>query len=154
MSGLTDDTPDAEEIENRLIFGSVLGAVVATMYGLVIYPALFGSGALIPMMGMPILVQGWIFVFSSFVVFYTGWPLIEGAVESYRQRRPDRHMVVGTAVALGYTYSTYSVYTADTLYIPFDLVVFTTLLGLFVLHYKPLHDDIPVVSHLRNRWRG
>jgi Cu2+-exporting ATPase len=100
----------------RLGFGVLVGMFVMIPYLIFIYPVHFG-----------VLYPDWmleqvtrqlenarypfyvIFVMTSLVVFYTGWPLLQGAYVSLRAREPNMNLLVSLAALGAYCYSTLAV---------------------------------------------
>ena len=96
----------------RLGFGALVGMFVMIPYLIFVYPVHF-----------QVLYSDWmlqqvtqqlenarypfyvIFVMTSLVLFYTGWPLLQGAYVSLRAREPNMNLLVSLAAVGAYLYS-------------------------------------------------
>ncbi|RLE09171.1 MAG: heavy metal translocating P-type ATPase [Candidatus Aminicenantes bacterium] len=59
---------------------------------------------------LEILFQKWIlFLLSSSIYFYGGWPFLKGAVQEIRNRRPGMMTLIGTAISVAFFYSSATV---------------------------------------------
>ncbi|MEF8783115.1 MAG: heavy metal translocating P-type ATPase [Haloarculaceae archaeon] len=100
----------------RLGFGALVGMFVMIPYLIFVYPVHF-----------QVLYSDWmlqqvtqqlenarypfyvIFVMTSLVLFYTGWPLLQGAYVSLRAREPNMNLLVSLAAVGAYLYSVLAV---------------------------------------------
>jgi Cu2+-exporting ATPase len=100
----------------RIGFGVLVGMFVMIPYLVFIYPVHFG--VLYPEWMLEQVTRQLenaqypfyvIFVMTSLVVLYTGWPLLQGAYVSLRAREPNMNLLVSLAVLGAYSYSTLAV---------------------------------------------
>ena len=90
-----------------LVGGGFFGMMVMLWYGLFLYPTYFGYDPIVEPGGYDALfIYANIWLFTSFVLFYTGWPLLRGAVVSLRARAPNMDLLVSIAALSAYFYST------------------------------------------------
>ena len=99
-----DDTSDTAKF---LVGGGLFGMMVMVWYALFLYPTYFGYEPVAEFGGFDgIYVFGNIWVLSSFVLFYTGWPILRGAYVSLRAGEPNMDLLVALAATSAYVYST------------------------------------------------
>ncbi|MFP8951376.1 heavy metal translocating P-type ATPase [Natrialbaceae archaeon A-arb3/5] len=102
------DGSDAEQaLVSFLIGGGLFGMMVMVWYAVFLYPTYFGYDAVVDFGGYDgqyLAVNIWLM--TSFVLFYTGYPILRGAVVSLRARMPNMDLLVATAAVGSYAYST------------------------------------------------
>ncbi|MEF8822235.1 MAG: cation-translocating P-type ATPase, partial [Halovenus sp.] len=87
--------------------GGFFGMMVMVWYALFLYPTYFGYDPVVEFGGFDgLYVFGNIWIMTSFVLFYTGWPIIRGAYVSLRSGVPNMDLLVALAAVSAYTYST------------------------------------------------
>lgn len=100
-----------QETFTRLLVGAVLAFLIMPWYVFFLYPSYVGietgilsadmttdAGLYIPM--------GIVALFSTGVIFYTGWPILRGAYVSLRTRRPNMDLLLSIAILSAFAYST------------------------------------------------
>ena len=103
--GRPDD--DTNEIAKFLAGGGFFGMMVMVWYALFLYPTYFGYEPVADFGSFDgIYVFANIWVMSSFVLFYTGWPILRGAYVSLRAGVPNMDLLVALAATSAYVYST------------------------------------------------
>jgi Cu2+-exporting ATPase len=98
---------DANETAKFLAGGGFFGMMVMVWYALFLYPTYFGYEPVADFGGFDgLYVFANIWVMSSFVLFYTGWPILRGAYVSLRAGVPNMDLLVALAAVSAYVYST------------------------------------------------
>jgi Cu2+-exporting ATPase len=98
---------DANETVKFLVGGGFFGMMVMMWYALFLYPTYFGYDPVVEFGGYDgLYVFANIWVMSSFVLFYTGWPILRGAFVSLRAGVPNMDLLVALAACSAYAYST------------------------------------------------
>ncbi len=100
-----DDEP-AGHVARFLLGGGFFGMMVMVWYVLFLYPTYFGWEPVVSL-------DGWagyyivanIWLFTSVVLFYTGWPILQGALVSLRARAPNMDLLIALAALSAYAYS-------------------------------------------------
>ncbi|MFC7134295.1 MULTISPECIES: heavy metal translocating P-type ATPase [Salinibaculum] len=104
-----DTEPENEDaqVARFLAGGGFFGMMTMMWYVLFIYPQHFGFDPVVEFgfFGRAYLL-GQIWLFSSAVLFYTGWPLLRGAYVSLRAGQPNMDLLVALAATSAYVYST------------------------------------------------
>ncbi|ELZ46406.1 ATPase P [Halorubrum californiense DSM 19288] len=133
--------PDADEddaVVRFLIGGGFFGMMAMLWYVLFLYPTYFGYEPIIELGGVSgtyLFAQIWIF--SSIVLFYTGYPILRGAYVSLRARQPNMDLLVSLAAASSYAYSTLALLVGRTdLY--FDVTIAVILVVTAGNHYESI----------------
>ena len=95
------------ETAKFLAGGGFFGMMVMVWYALFLYPTYFGYDPVVEFGGFDgIYVFANIWVMTSFVLFYTGWPILRGAAVSLRAGVPNMDLLVALAACSAYAYST------------------------------------------------
>ena len=105
-SASADPAPDVT-ITRFLIGGGFFGMMVMLWYVLFLYPTYFGYAPIIDLSGtagLYLFLQIWLM--TSIVLLYTGFPLLRGAYVSLRARQPNMDLLVSIAACSAYLYST------------------------------------------------
>ncbi|SEK48825.1 heavy metal translocating P-type ATPase [Haloferax larsenii] len=117
----------AERSDNQVarfvIGGGVFGMMVMMWYVLFLYPTYVGISPVVELGffdGMYIL--GNIWLMTSIVLFYTGFPILRGAVVSLRAGQPNMDLLVSLAATSAYVYSTAAVVLGES-HVYFDVTV-------------------------------
>ena len=98
---------DGSDVVRFLIGGGFFGMMAMLWYILFLYPTYFGYAPLVDLGGFAFAYIGAnIWVFTSVVLFYTGFPLLRGAYVSLRAGRPNTDLLVSLAAVGAYVYST------------------------------------------------
>jgi Cu2+-exporting ATPase len=98
---------DTNEIAKFLAGGGFFGMMVMVWYALFLYPTYFGYEPVADFGSFDgIYVFANIWVMTSFVLFYTGWPILRGAYVSLRAGVPNMDLLVALAATSAYVYST------------------------------------------------
>jgi len=98
---------DGSDVVRFLIGGGFFGMMAMLWYVLFLYPTYFGYPPLVDLGGFAFAyIAANIWVFTSVVLFYTGYPLLRGAYVSLRAGRPNTDLLVSLAAVGAYVYST------------------------------------------------
>ncbi|MFP9060335.1 heavy metal translocating P-type ATPase [Natrialbaceae archaeon A-chndr2] len=101
----TDD--DGQATVKFLAGGGLFGMMVMLWYVLFLYPTYFGFDPVVEFGHYDQLyVFANIWLMTSFVLFYTGFPILRGAYVSLRARMPNMDLLVALAALASYAYST------------------------------------------------
>ncbi|ARS89347.1 heavy metal translocating P-type ATPase [Natrarchaeobaculum aegyptiacum] len=109
-SDRADDDDGADEgqaLVKFLIGGGLFGMMVMVWYAVFLYPSYFGYDPFVEFGsydGYYVAVNIWLM--TSFVLFYTGYPILRGAYVSVRAGVPNMDLLVSTAALGAYAYST------------------------------------------------
>ena len=90
-----------------LIGGGLFGMMVMIWYVLFLYPRYFGYDPVVELGrydGLYVFANIWLM--TSFVLFYTGYPILRGAYVSLRAGMPNMDLLVSVAALSAYAYST------------------------------------------------
>jgi Cu2+-exporting ATPase len=131
-----DSDGDDVAVVRFLIGGGFFGMMAMLWYVLFLYPTYFGYDPILDLGGVSgtyLFAQVW--VFTSIVLFYTGYPILRGAYVSLWARRPNMDLLVSLAAASSYTYSTLAMLLGRTdLY--FDVTIAVILVVTAGNHYE------------------
>jgi Cu2+-exporting ATPase len=126
------ETEGRQEPPWRLLVGGFCGMMVMSWYLIFLYPAYFnftptqaawaGAGASGPL-GLSSLANLWLL--TSVVLFFTGWPILRGAYVSLRAGKPNMDLLVALAAVNAYVYSTILALRGGEVY--FDITVVVVL---------------------------
>ncbi|WP_135830277.1 heavy metal translocating P-type ATPase [Halorussus halobius] len=120
--GGDDERADARLVR-FLIGGGVFGMMVMLWYVLFLYPTYLGFEPLVDLGGFDgLYLFGNVWLMSSIVLFYTGFPILRGAVVSLDARQPNMDLLVALAATSSYLYSTVAVALGRT-HVYFDVTV-------------------------------
>ena len=98
---------NVNEAAKFLAGGGFFGMMVMVWYALFLYPTYFGYDPIVEFGGYDgIYVFANIWLMTSFVLFYTGWPILRGAYVSLRAGAPNMDLLVALAACSAYAYST------------------------------------------------
>ena len=98
---------EANAVAKFLAGGGFFGMMVMMWYVLFLYPTYFGYDPVVDLDGyVGLYVFANIWLMTSFVLFYTGWPIIRGAYVSLRAGAPNMDLLVTLAACSAYAYST------------------------------------------------
>ncbi|GAB7090769.1 cation-translocating P-type ATPase [Halorubrum luteum] len=132
--------PEGDDVEvvRFLIGGGFFGMMAMLWYVVFLYPTYFGYDPLIDLGGFDgLYLFAHIWVFSSIVLFYTGFPILRGAYVSLRARQPNMDLLVSLAAVSSYAYSTLAMLIGRTdLY--FDVTIAVILVVVAGNHYEAL----------------
>ena len=137
-SDRADPEPDADDVAvvRFLIGGGFFGMMAMLWYVLFLYPTYFGYEPILDLGGVSgtyLFAQIW--VFTSIVLFYTGYPILRGAYVSLRARQPNMDLLVSLAAGSSYAYSTLALLLGRTdLY--FDVTIAVILVVTAGNHYE------------------
>ncbi|WP_048078133.1 cation transporter, partial [Halorubrum sp. AJ67] len=137
-SDRADPEPDSDDVAvvRFLIGGGFFGMMAMLWYVLFLYPTYFGYDPILDLGGVTgtyLFAQIW--VFTSIVLFYTGYPILRGAYVSLRARRPNMDLLVSLAAGSSYAYSTLALLVGRTdLY--FDVTIAVILVVTAGNHYE------------------
>ncbi|KAB1188999.1 MULTISPECIES: heavy metal translocating P-type ATPase [Haloferax] len=117
----------AERTDNQVarfvIGGGVFGMMVMLWYILFLYPTYVGFSPVVELGVFDgIYILGNIWLMTSIVLFYTGFPILRGAVVSLRAGQPNMDLLVSLAATSAYVYSTAAVVVGET-HVYFDVTV-------------------------------
>ncbi|RQH01835.1 heavy metal translocating P-type ATPase [Natrarchaeobius oligotrophus] len=102
-----DDATADQALVKFLVGGGLFGMMVMVWYAVFLYPTYFGYEPVVDFGGFDgyyLAVNIWLM--TSFVLFYTGFPILRGAYVSLRARMPNMDLLVATAAGGSYAYST------------------------------------------------
>ena len=121
---------DSSDQVGRLLVGGFFGMMTMLWYVLFLYPTYVGVDASLLLFdvsspaGVYLVANVW--VMSTVVLVYTGFPILRGAYVSLRAREPNMDLLVATAATTAYVYSTLLALTGvNELY--FDITVVVVL---------------------------
>ena len=101
---------DTNEVVKFLVGGGLFGMMVMMWYALFLYPTYFGYEPLADFGGLDgLYIFGNIWLMATFVLFYTGWPILRGAFVSLRAGVPNMDLLVALAACSAYAYSTLAI---------------------------------------------
>ncbi|MGK7369443.1 MAG: heavy metal translocating P-type ATPase, partial [Candidatus Halalkalibacterium sp. M3_1C_030] len=90
----------------RLVIGGFFGIIGLLLYSLFLYPAYFTGEGFIPLSDSEIyFFISNILVMTSFVLFYTGFPILRGAWVSLSVLKPNMDLLISIAALSAYLYS-------------------------------------------------
>jgi len=103
-----DGEDDTTETIGRLIIGGFFGMMTMAWYVLFLYPTYLGMEvSLLDVTGAAGQYLLWnVWVMTSIVLGYTGYPILRGAYVSLRAGRPNMDLLVALAAGTAYVYST------------------------------------------------
>ncbi|WP_418281130.1 heavy metal translocating P-type ATPase [Halorubrum sp. DTA98] len=137
-SDRADPDPDGDDVDvvRFLIGGGFFGMMAMLWYVLFLYPTYFGYDPFLDLDGIDgLYLFAHIWVFSSIVLFYTGYPILRGAYVSLRARQPNMDLLVSLAAVSSYAYSTLAMVLGRTdLY--FDVTIAVVLVVVAGTHYE------------------
>ncbi|ELY48262.1 heavy metal translocating P-type ATPase [Natronorubrum sulfidifaciens] len=132
------DEPRDAALVKFLIGGGMFGMMVMVWYALFLYPTYFGYEPLAEFGsydGYYVVANIWLM--TSFVLFYTGYPILRGAYVSLRAGMPNMDLLVTLAATGSYSYSTLAMALGRTdLY--FDVTVAVILVVTAGTYYEGL----------------
>lgn len=119
-----------------LIGGGFFGMMAMLWYILFLYPTYFGYDPVVEFGTYDFaFVAGHIWLFTSIVLFYTGYPLLRGAFVSLRAGMPNTDLLVSLAAVGAYSYSTLAMFLGRTdLY--FDVTIAVILVVTAGTYYE------------------
>lgn len=96
---------DLNEV-GRLVMGGFLGIIGLLLYSLFLYPTYIGGEGFVPLrIEEKLFFVSNIFVMTSFVLFYTGYPILRGAWVSISVLKPNMDLLIAIAAVSAYLYS-------------------------------------------------
>ncbi|EMA66587.1 ATPase P [Halorubrum aidingense JCM 13560] len=130
--------PDGDDVAivRFLIGGGFFGMMAMLWYVLFLYPTYFGYDPILDLGGVSgVYLFAQIWVFTSIVLFYTGYPILRGAYVSLRARQPNMDLLVSLAAVSSYAYSSLALLIGRTdLY--FDVTIAVILVVTAGNHYE------------------
>ncbi len=103
----TERSDEGQALVKFLIGGGLFGMMVMVWYGVFLYPTYFGYEPVADFGGYDgLYVAVNIWLMTTFVLFYTGYPILRGAYVSLRAGVPNMDLLVATAALGAYAYST------------------------------------------------
>ncbi|WP_226005267.1 heavy metal translocating P-type ATPase [Natrinema salinisoli] len=131
-----DDETDADDGLVSLLLGGFFGMMVMVWYVLFLYPTYFGFEPVADFGGYDgLFLAANIWLLASFILFYTGYPILRGAYVSLRAGRPNMDLLVATAALGSYTYSVIAMLLGE-LHLYFDVTVAIVLVVTAGTHYE------------------
>ena len=119
-----------------LIGGGVFGMMVMVWYVLFLYPSYLGFDAFVDLGGFDgLYLFGNVWLMSSIVLFYTGYPILRGAVVSLRAGEPNMDLLISLAATSSYAYSTLAMLVGET-HLYFDVTVAIVLVVTLGNYYE------------------
>jgi Cu2+-exporting ATPase len=117
------DGPEGSGLASVLIGGGVFGMMVMVWYAAFLYPTYLGLPQLVDLGGLDgLYVVGNVWVMSSVVLCYTGYPILRGAYVSLAARQPNMDLLVALAAVAAYLFSVAS-WLAGRTHVYFDVTV-------------------------------
>ncbi len=99
--------PEDAQVARLLAGGGFLGMMVMLWYALFVYPQHFGFEPIVDFGTFGRLyLLGQIWLFTTAILLYTGFPLLRGAYVSLRAGQPNMDLLVALAATSAYLYST------------------------------------------------
>ncbi|MFC6716356.1 heavy metal translocating P-type ATPase [Natrialbaceae archaeon GCM10025810] len=118
-----DGEPGSDDGLARLLLGGFFGMMVMVWYVLFLYPTYFGLEPVVDFGGYErTFLSANIWAFTSFVLLYTGYPILRGAYVSLRAGRPNMDLLVATAALGSYGYSAVAIALGES-HLYFDVTV-------------------------------
>lgn len=108
-SDRADPEPEGDDVDvvRFLVGGGFFGMMAMLWYVLFLYPTYFGYDPLLDLGGVSgLYLFANVWLFTSIVLFYTGYPILRGAYVSLRAGRPNMDLLVSLAAVSSYAYST------------------------------------------------
>ncbi|GAB3672994.1 heavy metal translocating P-type ATPase [Halopiger thermotolerans] len=119
----TDGGSGSDDGLLRLLIGGFFGMMVMMWYALFLYPTYFGFEPVAEFGSYDgIFLAANVWVFTSIVLFYAGYPILRGAIVSLRAGRPNMDLLVATAALGAYVYSAVATLLGQ-LHLYFDVTV-------------------------------
>ncbi|MDZ7681274.1 MAG: HAD-IC family P-type ATPase [Fodinibius sp.] len=98
-----------------LVMGGFLGIIGLLLYSLFLYPAYINGQGFIPLTASEqLFFISNIFVMTSFVLFYTGFPILRGGWVSISVLKPNMDLLIAIAAVSAYLYSFGALITGST----------------------------------------
>ncbi|QCS43822.1 cation-translocating P-type ATPase [Natrinema versiforme] len=130
-----DSDPDDDGL-TRLLLGGFFGMMVMVWYVLFLYPTYFDLEPIVAFDGYELaFLSANIWAFTSFILFYTGYPILRGASVSLRAGRPNMDLLVATAALGSYGYSAVAIVLGES-HLYFDVTVAVVLVVTAGTHYE------------------
>ncbi|GGC61263.1 heavy metal translocating P-type ATPase [Haloferax sulfurifontis] len=124
------------QVARFVIGGGVFGMMVMLWYVLFLYPTYVGFQPVVELGVFDgIYILGNIWVMTSIVLFYTGFPILRGALVSLRAGQPNMDLLVSLAATSAYVYSTAAVLVGET-HVYFDVTVAIVLVVTLGNYYE------------------
>ncbi|WP_416839126.1 heavy metal translocating P-type ATPase [Haloferax sp. DFSO52] len=124
------------QVARFVIGGGVFGMMVMLWYVLFLYPTYVGFSPVVELGSFDsVYILGNIWVMTSVVLFYTGFPILRGAVVSLRAGQPNMDLLVSLAATSAYVYSTAAVIVGQT-HVYFDVTVAIILVVTLGTYYE------------------
>ncbi|KAB1196843.1 MULTISPECIES: heavy metal translocating P-type ATPase [Haloferax] len=124
------------QVVRFLIGGGVFGMMVMLWYVLFLYPTYVGFSPVVELGSFDsVYILGNIWVMTSVVLFYTGFPILRGALVSLRAGQPNMDLLVSLAASSAYVYSTAAVLVGET-HVYFDVTVAIVLVVTLGNYYE------------------
>ncbi|WP_135823243.1 heavy metal translocating P-type ATPase [Halorussus ruber] len=134
--GSGDDDRADNQIVRFLLGGGIFGMMVMIWYLLFLYPTYLGYDPLVDLGGFDgLYLFGNVWLMSSIVLFYTGYPILRGAVVSLRAGQPNMDLLVSLAAVSSYLYSSVAVLVGQT-HVYFDVSVAIVLVVTLGNYYE------------------
>ncbi|AEH36566.1 heavy metal translocating P-type ATPase [Halopiger xanaduensis SH-6] len=134
-SGADSDASDDDGLA-RLLLGGFFGMMVTVWYVLFLYPTYFDLEPVVAFGGDELaFLSANIWVFTSVILFYTGYPILRGAYVSLRAGRPNMDLLVATAALGSYGYSAVAIALGES-HLYFDVTVAVVLVVTAGTHYE------------------
>ena len=103
----TNSSTESAALVKFLLGGGLFGMMVMLWYVLFLYPTYFGFDPVVELGGFDgLYIYANIWLLTSLILFYTGYPILRGALVSLRARQPNMDLLVTLAATGAYAYST------------------------------------------------
>ncbi len=104
---LVDESGESAALVKFLLGGGLFGMMVMLWYVIFLYPTYFGFDPVVELGGFDgLYIYANIWLLTSLILFYTGYPILRGAFVSLRARQPNMDLLVALAATGAYAYST------------------------------------------------
>ena len=102
-----DSSAESAALVKFLLGGGLFGMMVMLWYVLFLYPTYFGFDPVVELGGFDgLYIYANIWLLTSLILFYTGYPILRGALVSLRAKQPNMDLLVALAATGAYAYST------------------------------------------------
>ncbi|ELY71542.1 heavy metal translocating P-type ATPase [Natrinema versiforme] len=130
------DAEGTDDSVAALLLGAFFGMMVMVWYVLFLYPTYFGYDPVADFGGYDgAFLAANIWLMTSVILFYTGFPILRGAFVSLRAGRPNMDLLVATAALGSYSYSAVATVLGQS-HLYFDVTVAIVLVVTAGGHYE------------------
>ncbi len=114
-AGHTKSIDENNESVARVVLGGFFSIIGLLLYSLFLYPSYLGGGGIVELTGGELsFITANIAVMTTFVLGYTGYPILRGAFVSLSVFRPNMNLLIAIAAVSAYLYSVGAVFQGNT----------------------------------------